>query len=67
MVIADFNPEISGNSKTILVTFFKLFETGNLGFLFFEQSEMLKKVGFKRIKVFPVLAGILQISLDLKE
>ena len=46
---------------------FKLFEKKNLNFLFINQSEMLKKVGFKGIKVFPVLAGILQISLALKE
>jgi ubiquinone/menaquinone biosynthesis C-methylase UbiE len=67
MVIADFNPEISGRSKTFLLIFFKLFERDNLNFFSIDQKEMLKKVGFKGIKVFPVVAGILQISLALKE
>lgn len=67
MVIADFNPELSGASKTLLPIFFKLFEKENLNFLSFGQREMLKRVGFKGIKIFPVLAGILQISLALKE
>jgi len=67
MVIADFNPGISGRSKTFLLIFFKLFERENLNFFFFDQNEMLKKVGFKGIKIFPVLAGILQVSLALKE
>jgi demethylmenaquinone methyltransferase/2-methoxy-6-polyprenyl-1,4-benzoquinol methylase len=67
MVIADFNPEISGRSKTLLLIFFKLFERKNLSFLSFGQKEILMKVGFKRIKIFRALAGILQISLALKE
>jgi ubiquinone/menaquinone biosynthesis C-methylase UbiE len=67
MVIADFNPELSGRSKTLLLIFFKLFERDNLNFFSIDQKEMLKKVGFKGIKTFPVLAGILQISLALKE
>jgi len=67
MVIADFNPEISGRSKTFLLIFFKLFERENLNFFSFGQKEILMKVGFKRIKIFRALAGILQISLALKE
>jgi len=63
MVIADFNPQVSGIRKTILLAFFKLFERGNLSFLSFDQTEVLKKVGFKRIKTFPVLAGMFQITL----
>jgi ubiquinone/menaquinone biosynthesis C-methylase UbiE len=67
MVIADFNPELSGRSKTLLLIFFQLFERENFNFFSIDQKEMLKKVGFKGIKTFPVLAGILQISLALKE
>jgi ubiquinone/menaquinone biosynthesis C-methylase UbiE len=67
MVVADFNPELSGRSKTLLLIFFKLFERENLTFLSFGQKEILMKVGFKRIKIFRALAGILQISLALKE
>jgi ubiquinone/menaquinone biosynthesis C-methylase UbiE len=67
LVIADFNPKISGWRKTILFVFFKLFERENFSFFSFNQKKMLKRVGFKGIKVFPVLAGILQITLALKE
>jgi len=67
MVIADFNPEISGWAGTILLIFFRLFEKENLNFFSFDQREVLMKVGFKKIKMFPVLGGILQISLALKE
>jgi demethylmenaquinone methyltransferase / 2-methoxy-6-polyprenyl-1,4-benzoquinol methylase len=63
MVIADFNPQVSGRGKTILLAFFKLFERDNLNFFSFDQSEMLKKVGFKRIKTFPVLSGMFQITI----
>jgi demethylmenaquinone methyltransferase/2-methoxy-6-polyprenyl-1,4-benzoquinol methylase len=63
MVVADFNPQVSGKDKIISLVFFKLFERGNLNFFSFDQSEMLKKVGFKRIRSFPVLGGILQITL----
>jgi ubiquinone/menaquinone biosynthesis C-methylase UbiE len=66
MVIADFNPQGSGIAKTILFAFFKLFERDNLYFLSFDQNEMLKKVGFKKIEVFPVLAGMFQITLAFK-
>jgi len=63
MVIVDFNPQVSGRGKTILLAFFKLFERDNLNFFSFDQNEMLRKVGFKRIRSFPVLEGILQITL----
>jgi demethylmenaquinone methyltransferase/2-methoxy-6-polyprenyl-1,4-benzoquinol methylase len=63
MVIADFNPQVFGKGKAILLAFFKLFERDNLNFFSFDQNEMLKRVGFKRIENFPVLAGIFQITL----
>jgi ubiquinone/menaquinone biosynthesis C-methylase UbiE len=66
MVIADFNPQGSGIAKTILFAFFKLFERENLNFFSFDQNELLKKVGFKRIETFPVLAGMFQITLAFK-
>jgi ubiquinone/menaquinone biosynthesis C-methylase UbiE len=66
MVIADFNPRVSSIGKAILLTFFELFERDNLNFFSFDQKEMLKKVGFKRIRTFPVLAGMFQITLAHK-
>jgi ubiquinone/menaquinone biosynthesis C-methylase UbiE len=63
ILIADFNPQISESSKTISLLFFKLFERNNLNFFSFDQNEVLKKVGFKRIQPFPVLDGIFQITL----
>ncbi len=66
MVIADFNPQGSGIAKTILLAFFKLFERNNLNFFSFDQNEMLRKAGFKRIETFPVLAGLFQITLAQK-
>ena len=66
MVIADFNPQASGIRKTILLTFFKLFERDNLNFFFFDQNEMLKRVGFRRIETFPVLGDMFQITLAYK-
>jgi ubiquinone/menaquinone biosynthesis C-methylase UbiE len=66
MVIADFNPRAWGRSKTISLTFFKLFERGNLNFFSFDQNEMLKKVGFKKIRAFPVLGGLFQITVAFK-
>ena len=63
MVIADFNPQVSGKSRTISHIFFKLFERDNLNFFLFDQNEMLRKAGFKKIRTFPVLGGILQITL----
>jgi len=63
MVIVDFNPQVSRRGKTILLAFFKLFERDNLNFFSFDQDELLKKVGFKKIETFPVLAGMFQITL----
>jgi demethylmenaquinone methyltransferase/2-methoxy-6-polyprenyl-1,4-benzoquinol methylase len=63
MVIVDFNPQVSGRGKTILLAFFKLFERDNLNFFSFDQNELLKKVGFKKIGTFPVLVGMFQITL----
>jgi len=66
MVIADFNPQVSGRGKTLLLAFFKLFERENFNFFSFDQNETLRKVGFKRIRAFPVLFGLLQITLAYK-
>jgi demethylmenaquinone methyltransferase/2-methoxy-6-polyprenyl-1,4-benzoquinol methylase len=63
MVIADFNPQVSGIRKTILLAFFKLFERDNLNFFSFDQNELFKKVGFKWIETLPVLSGMFQITL----
>lgn len=67
MVIADFNPHVSGKARMISLLFFKLFERGNLNFFNFNQNETLKKVGFKKIKTFSISAGILQITLAYKD
>ena len=66
MVIADFHPQVSEKSKIISHIFFKLFERGNLNFFSFDQNEMLRRAGFKRIETFPVLAGMFQIILTQK-
>jgi len=66
MVIADFNPQVSGVGKTVLLLFFKLFERENFNFFSFEQNEILKKVGFKGVESFLALAGIFQITLAHK-
>ena len=66
MVIADFNPQVSGIAQMISLAFFKLFERGNLNFFDFNQNETLKKVGFKKIKTFSISGGILQITLARK-
>jgi len=63
MMIADFNPQVSEGGKTVLLAFFSLFERRNLNFFSFDQNEMLKKVGFKRIRTIPVLATMFQITL----
>jgi hypothetical protein len=63
MVIADFHPQVFGKSKVISHIFFRFFERDNLNFFSFDQNEILKKVGFKKIQAFPVLGGILQITL----
>jgi len=66
MVIADFNPQVSGLGKAVLLLFFKLFERENFNFFSFKQNEILKKAGFKEVKTFPVLAGMFQITLAHK-
>jgi len=66
MVIADFNPHVSGIARIISLTFFKLFERGNLNFFGFNQNEILKRVGFNKIKTFSISGGILQITLARK-
>jgi ubiquinone/menaquinone biosynthesis C-methylase UbiE len=66
MVIADFNPQVSGKSKILSHFFFRLFERDNFNFFSFNQNGMLKKVGFKRTRIFPVSAGILQVTLAHK-
>jgi len=66
IVIADFNPHVTRRGKTILLLFFKLFERGNLNFFSFDQTEMLERAGFNKIKSFPVLAGLFQITLAHK-
>jgi demethylmenaquinone methyltransferase/2-methoxy-6-polyprenyl-1,4-benzoquinol methylase len=63
MVIADFNPQASGWRKTVLLSFFKLFEKENVNFFLFDQNEILRKVGFKRIRTVLVLSGLFQITL----
>jgi len=63
MVIADFNPQVSRRTKTISLIFFKLFEKENSNFFLFDQNDMLRKVGFKEIRTFPVLSNILQITV----
>jgi ubiquinone/menaquinone biosynthesis C-methylase UbiE len=66
LVIADFNPQISGCGKTILLMFFKLFERENLNFFSFDQKETLEKAGFKRVRTCPVLGGLFLIILAHK-
>ncbi len=66
MVIADFNPHVSGIARMISLAFFKLFERGNLNFFDFNQNETLKKVGFKKIKTFSILGGALKITFARK-
>lgn len=66
MVIVDFNPQVSGKGRVLAGLFFKLFERRNLNFFSFGQNEILRKEGFRRIRTSPVLAGILQITLALK-
>ena len=66
LVIADFNPHVSGKGKHILFPFFKLFERGNLNFFSFDQNKILREVGFIKIESFPVLSRIVQITLAHK-
>jgi demethylmenaquinone methyltransferase/2-methoxy-6-polyprenyl-1,4-benzoquinol methylase len=62
MVIADFHPQPSGMAELFTLTFFKLFERRNLSFLSFPQNETLRRAGFRKVKTFPVLGGIFQIT-----
>jgi demethylmenaquinone methyltransferase/2-methoxy-6-polyprenyl-1,4-benzoquinol methylase len=66
MVIADFDPQVSGKNKIISHLFFRFFERDNFNFFSFDQNEILKKVGFEKIQAFPVLGAILQITLAQK-
>jgi ubiquinone/menaquinone biosynthesis C-methylase UbiE len=66
MVIADFNPQVSGWRKTVLLAFFKLFEKENLNFLSMDQKEMLRKAGFKTIRTSWVSSGLFQITIAHK-
>jgi ubiquinone/menaquinone biosynthesis C-methylase UbiE len=63
IVIADFNPQLSGVGKVLLFAFFKLFERENLNFFSFDPYQILKGVGFKKIETFPILYRVLQITL----
>lgn len=63
MVIADFNPQISGIRKNLLLIFFKLFERENLDFLSLKHREILERAGFRRIQTFPVLSGLFLITI----
>ncbi|MGB9627834.1 MAG: methyltransferase domain-containing protein [Thermodesulfobacteriota bacterium] len=67
MVIADFNPKGSGIAHNLLSVFFKLFERENLNFFSFDQEDLLKRTGFKKIEAFSVLAGVFQITLALRK
>jgi len=63
MVVADFNPQVSGKGRVISLVFFRFFERENLNFFSYDQREMLTAARFKRIQSFPVLGGIFQITL----
>jgi demethylmenaquinone methyltransferase/2-methoxy-6-polyprenyl-1,4-benzoquinol methylase len=66
MVIADFNPQVSGIVKLISLLFFRLFERGNLNFFAFHLNQAFKGAGFKKIKTFSVSGGLFQITLAHK-
>ncbi len=66
LVIADFNPQVSGWARLLSLLFFKLFEKRNLNFFDFHQNETLNRIGFKRTKTVSVLGGVLQITLAYK-
>jgi len=63
LVIADFHPQPAGMAKFISLIFFQLFERRNLSFFSFTQNETLRKAGFRKVRTFPVLGGIFQITL----
>lgn len=67
MVIADFNPYVCGIARTFSLSFFNLFEKGNLTFFDFDQNEALKRAGFTKIRNFPITTDILQITLAQKD
>jgi demethylmenaquinone methyltransferase/2-methoxy-6-polyprenyl-1,4-benzoquinol methylase len=62
MVIADFNPDLSGKRKILLRAFFRLFERENLDFFCFEQRQELDQFGFQKIEAFSLWGGLLQIT-----
>jgi len=66
LVIADFDPQVSGMGGIILRIFFEIVERPNLDFLSFKQEELLTQIGFKRIQTVPVLGGLLRITLARK-
>lgn len=66
LVIADFDPQVSGIPRRLSLLFFKLFERRNLNFFAFQQNENLKQIGFKRVNTFSVFGGILQITIAYK-
>lgn len=63
MVIADVHPHPSGMAKFISIIFFLLFERRNLSFFSFPQNEALRKAGFRKVRTFPILGSIFQITL----
>ena len=63
MVIADFHPQPLGMAKFFSLIFFKLFERRNISFLSFPQNETLKRAGFRKVRTFPVLGSVFQITL----
>lgn len=63
IVIADFNPEVSGWKRDLLVFIFRLIERENLNYLLFKQEEALSKAGFSDVKPFRDFLGLLQITL----
>lgn len=66
LVIADFDPQVSGIPRRLSLLFFKLFERRNINFFNFQQNENLKQIGFKRVNAFSVFGGILQITVAYK-
>ena len=63
MLIADFHPQPLGMAKFFSLIFFKLFERRNISFLSFPQNETLKRAGFRKVRTFPVLGSVFQITL----
>jgi len=63
MVIADFHPRPSGMAGLFSHLFFQLFERRNLSFLSFPQDEILKELGFNKIRTISVFGGVFQITL----